>query len=90
MSTAIITGGSMGFGKALATELATQDWNLVIDGRNRGVLDEAGHFLESMGSGKTHAIAGDVADQGHRTEMVDAAVEFGDFRLLVNNASILG
>ncbi len=90
MSTAIITGGSMGFGNALATDLATQHWNLVIDGRNRGVLDEAVHFLESVGSGETHAIAGDVADEGHRAEMVTAAVELGDFRLLVNNASTLG
>lgn len=80
----------MGFGKALAVELAGQSWNLVIDGRNRLVLAEAERMLESIGSGQVRAIAGDVADERHRVELVEAAVEGGGFRLLVNNASTLG
>lgn len=90
MSTAIITGASMGFGKALAEELAGQGWNLVVDGRNRVDLDGAEQALSSVGPGQIRAISGDVSDERHRLELVKAAVELGDFRLLVNNASTLG
>ncbi len=90
VSTAIVTGGSMGFGRALATELAGQNWNLVIDGRSRFALDEAARMLEAIGPGQVRAIAGDVADEGHRFELVESAIELNDFRVLVNNASTLG
>lgn len=89
MSTAIITGASMGFGKAVAMELARQDWNLVVDGRSRDSLEAAERSL-SLGEGEVRAILGDVVDEAHRIELLAAAVDLGDFRLLINNASTLG
>ncbi len=91
MSTAIITGGSKGLGRALAAELAERGWSLVIDGRDPARLAEAAGELGGIaGAGGLRAIPGDVTDPAHRIELVDAARSLGGLDLLVNNASILG
>lgn len=90
MSTAIITGASRGLGLALASELAAADWNLVIDARSERDLAEAAGLLEEFGAGHVSPIAGDVSDPGHAAELIREATRYGDFSVLVNNASILG
>jgi NAD(P)-dependent dehydrogenase (short-subunit alcohol dehydrogenase family) len=82
--TAIITGASRGLGLALARSLAGDGWRLVIDAQGAEALRAA---ADSLGP-EVRALAGDVADPGHRTELVAAAGEPID--LLVNNASLLG
>jgi NAD(P)-dependent dehydrogenase (short-subunit alcohol dehydrogenase family) len=89
MPVAIITGGSRGFGRALALELAGEGWDLVIDARRPPELEEAQAELAARGP-KVIAIAGDVTDASHRASLIDAAVELGSLDLLVNNASTLG
>jgi NAD(P)-dependent dehydrogenase (short-subunit alcohol dehydrogenase family) len=86
MSTAIITGGSRGFGFALAGALAAKQWNVVIDGRDRTSLDTAARQLGD----RVQAVAGDVAEHAHREALVSAADELGGLDLLVNNAGALG
>jgi NAD(P)-dependent dehydrogenase (short-subunit alcohol dehydrogenase family) len=89
MNTALITGGSKGFGLALAESLVADGWSVVIDGRNRPSLDEAVARLRRLSKGQpVHGIVGDVADPAHRDELVRAAGDSLD--LLVNNASTLG
>ncbi|MDQ3147986.1 MAG: SDR family oxidoreductase, partial [Actinomycetota bacterium] len=83
---AIITGGSRGLGRALAEDLVTQGWGVVVDGRDATALRTA---TRGMGEGAV-AIAGDVADPAHRRSLVDAARDLGSLGLLVNNASVLG
>ena len=91
MQTALITGGSKGFGLALATSLVKDGWGVVIDGRDRAVLDVAvSTLLAESNGGVVRGIAGDVADRAHRAALVDAVTEFGGLDLLVNNASTLG
>lgn len=90
MTTAIITGASRGFGRALATSLAERGYRLVIDGRDRDDLEAAATSLTRAGSGTITAIPGDVSDPDHLKRLVKAAVELGDYGLLVNNASLLG
>jgi NAD(P)-dependent dehydrogenase (short-subunit alcohol dehydrogenase family) len=90
MSTAIVTGASRGFGKALAIELARFGWNLVIDARDRSDLEAASGAVDDAGTGDVIPITGDVTDPGHAALLVDAAVAAGGFSLLVNNASLLG
>ena len=90
MHTALITGGSKGLGLALATSLVRDRWSVVIDGRDRAVLDAAVALLRAERQGHVCAIAGDVADPAHRATLVDAVTEFGHLDLLVNNASTLG
>lgn len=83
MPTAIITGASQGLGHALATDLARDDWRLVVNARTRARLDEA-----AAGWPVATAIPGDIADPQHRRALVAAAGDHLD--LLVLNASALG
>ena len=93
MPTAIITGASRGLGLALARALADRSWNLVLDARGAEALEKVAEELsgkaENLGN-TVRAISGDVADDGHRRELVEAAEELGGPDLLVNNASLLG
>ena len=89
MAVAIVTGGSRGFGRALARELVGDGWSVVIDGRDPGVLASAAEELRLSG-GRLVAVAGDVVDAAHRGALVSAARDLGGVDLLVANASSLG
>jgi NAD(P)-dependent dehydrogenase (short-subunit alcohol dehydrogenase family) len=86
MPTALITGASRGFGRALAGALAERGWRLVIDARGAGPLEEARAALAACTD--VVALPGDVADDGHRAALVEACA--GELDVLVNNAGILG
>ncbi|MDQ6696132.1 MAG: SDR family oxidoreductase [Actinomycetota bacterium] len=88
MRVAIITGASRGLGEALARRLATDDWALVLDARGAPALDKVA--AELSGTTPVTAIAGDVTDAQHRSELIAAADRLGSLELLVNNAGILG
>ena len=83
MQTALITGGSRGFGKVLATHLACEGWDVTITGRTHSFLQTAARDIP----GAT-VIAGDVADPAHRARIAETIGDGLD--LLVNNASDLG
>ncbi|OEJ27554.1 short-chain dehydrogenase [Streptomyces agglomeratus] len=89
MPVAVITGASRGLGRALATALAERGWDLVLDARTGNVLEDAAREARAYGT-RVVALAGDVTDAGHRTELVAAARGLGGLDLLVNNASALG
>jgi NAD(P)-dependent dehydrogenase (short-subunit alcohol dehydrogenase family) len=84
--TAIVTGASRGLGRALADALAERGWRLVIDARDEAELEAARAELAARTD--VLALAGDVADAGHRDRLLALAGERVD--LLVNNASTLG
>ncbi len=84
MKRAVITGGSRGFGRAAATELAHRGWRVVITGRDGAVLTSA---VEEIG-GNVVGVRGDVTDQAHRRRVRHSAGSRID--LLINNASDLG
>jgi NAD(P)-dependent dehydrogenase (short-subunit alcohol dehydrogenase family) len=86
MPTALITGASRGLGLELARALADRGWRLVVDGRDAQALHDARAQLAHLTD--VVAVAGDVADEWHRTALVDAAG--GRLDALVNNASTLG
>jgi NAD(P)-dependent dehydrogenase (short-subunit alcohol dehydrogenase family) len=91
MQVALITGGSKGFGLALATSLAEDGWSVVMDGRDPLALADAARGLrEAAKGGQVRAISGDVADPAHRAALIDAVTDLGQLDLLVNNASTLG
>ena len=88
MPVAIVTGASRGLGFELARSLSADGWDLVIDARDPAALGAAAEQLASVGV--VRAVPGDVADPGHRADLVTAATELGGIDLLVNNASVLG
>jgi len=83
MQTAIITGASIGLGRALADHLSLSGWRVVVDARTATELHEA-----AAGWPLAVVRPGDVTDEAHRAELVTAAGERLD--LLVLNASSLG
>jgi NAD(P)-dependent dehydrogenase (short-subunit alcohol dehydrogenase family) len=86
MRTAIVTGASRGLGLALARGLAERGWRLVVDARGEEALASAREELSA--TTEVVALAGDVADERHRRDLIAAAGPGLD--LLVNNASVLG
>lgn len=90
IATALITGASRGFGKALATALAQRDWDLVIDARTEDDLTRVAGEIDDLGQGTVVAVPGDIADIHHVAALTEAAEDLGRLDLLVNNASMLG
>jgi NAD(P)-dependent dehydrogenase (short-subunit alcohol dehydrogenase family) len=85
MPTAVITGASMGLGRAIAHALAERGWSLVVDARRPGLLAGAMRGL----AGVTE-LPGDVTDPAHRVNLAAEVHRLGRLDLLVNNASRLG
>lgn len=84
----LITGASRGLGLALARELASRQWRLIIDARGAEALDGARSELARRT--KVIAVAGDISDRSHRAALADVAAAMGGIDALVNNASVLG
>ena len=92
MQTALITGGSKGFGLALATSLVEDGWNVVIDGRDPVALDEAIRSLQAVArwtDGRAELPA--TSPTRHiEPRSCRSVADLGGLDLLVNNASTLG
>ncbi|QIS18606.1 SDR family NAD(P)-dependent oxidoreductase [Nocardia terpenica] len=82
--TALITGASAGFGRAVAMALAARGWDLIVTART---LEPLARVREATGA---MAIAGDVADPAHRARLATVLDEVDRLDLVVNNASALG
>jgi NAD(P)-dependent dehydrogenase (short-subunit alcohol dehydrogenase family) len=91
MPVALITGASLGLGRALATELTRRGWSVVVDGRRADLLDDlVAGLTAGLTAGHVTAVPGDVADPAHRAALLAAVQRNGRLDLLVNNASRLG
>jgi NAD(P)-dependent dehydrogenase (short-subunit alcohol dehydrogenase family) len=88
MPTALITGASRGLGNALARQLAIDGWTLLIDARDADALGKVADELAALTT--VRAVAGDVADEAHRVELVKVAADLGGVDAVVHNASALG
>jgi NAD(P)-dependent dehydrogenase (short-subunit alcohol dehydrogenase family) len=85
---AIITGGDSGIGRAVALAYAREGADVLIS-----YLSEHSDAEQTISlvreSGRTGiAVAGDISEEDHCTQLVDRAVqEFGKIDILVNNAA---
>jgi NAD(P)-dependent dehydrogenase (short-subunit alcohol dehydrogenase family) len=60
--TALITGGSMGLGRAMSLKMAAAGANVVIVARRQEHIDEAVQQVRAQNAGKAHGISCDVTD----------------------------
>ena len=87
---ALITGGSRGIGKAVATAYAREGAGVFICARSDADLNRAVADIRSIG-GAVHGCVGNVGDVAQAKAIVGAVREqFGKLDVLVNNASFLG
>lgn len=86
---AVVTGGSVGIGAAIAAALAREGANVAINYRKHDAeATEVVRRIESLGR-KGLAIQADVTSFGDAQAMVDKAIQtFGRLDILVNNAGI--
>ena len=85
---AIITGSSVGIGKATAIELVKNGASVVLNGRNQERLTKAENEIKALG-GKVLAVCCDVSVPGQAKNLVDKTIEtFGKLDILINNAGV--
>jgi 3-oxoacyl-[acyl-carrier protein] reductase len=86
---ALVTGGSRGIGRAIATALAQAGADVAVNYRERA--EEAAQVADTIRSAgrRAAAVAGDVSRADSVSKMVaDIARELGPIDILVNNAGI--
>ncbi len=88
---AIVTGASMGIGRAIALQLAAEGAHVVMCARRQPRLDELSQEIAAAGGSST-AVALDVNDLDGFAELIrDTHAEHGRLDVLVNNApSVVG
>ena len=86
----IITGGSMGIGKAIATAFAKEGSSLVLVARNTSELEATKKELGNF-TAKVEIFTADVSKEKEVKEVVDFTLEkFSTVDILVNSAGIIG
>src|SRR5438094_3312298 len=88
---AIVTGGSLGIGKAIALELAREGVNVAIAARSKRPLEAAAHELATATGRRIIPIVADVTSKEQVDSMVaQAADRLGGLHILVNSGSAPG
>jgi NAD(P)-dependent dehydrogenase (short-subunit alcohol dehydrogenase family) len=84
--TVVVTGGTAGLGKAIASLCAKEEARVVVSGRNQARGEEVVSSI-SAASGEAVFIGADLASEAGVTELVDRAHQsVGPVTVLVNNA----
>lgn len=84
-STALVTGGGTGLGRAIAKQLATDGFDVVIVGRRRPVLDDAAQSInDSIGTTRVTVVTADCASPDDVRRLTDACPD--ELDALVLNA----
>ncbi|MBT8220157.1 MAG: SDR family NAD(P)-dependent oxidoreductase [Bacteroidia bacterium] len=85
---ALITGSSIGIGKAIAMELGSHGIKVVINGRQKGKLIEAYEELRALDY-DVLAIAADIRYANQCEILIEKTIEkFGRLDIVVNNAAV--
>jgi glucose 1-dehydrogenase len=90
---AVVTGSSIGIGKAIALEFANAGYSVVINARNEEELKQAAKDISNSieDAGRIVSIPGDISQEPVCISLIESAVkQFGRIDVLVNNAGIGG
>lgn len=80
---ALVTGSTMGIGRAVAEALAAEGARVIVNGRNEATVKDAVSALSRHGA--AHGIAADLATAAGARKVLDAAARIGPVDILVNN-----
>ena len=87
---ALVTGGGVGIGEAIALAFANEGADVAIASRNSSNLESVARSVDSMGR-KSLAITTDISSEYQVKAMVEKTLaEFGRIDVLVNNSGIPG
>lgn len=87
--TAIITGAGVGIGFAIASALAQQGANVLLNDLDETLAQQAAQTIGQTGPGRCVACPGDASDVAFIRQLVDTAVtEFGGLTIAIANAGI--
>ncbi|WP_408071846.1 3-oxoacyl-[acyl-carrier-protein] reductase [Butyrivibrio sp. JL13D10] len=88
--TVIVTGGSRGIGRAIATGFAQKGYNVVVSyAGNEAAAEETKKLCMENGAAEVVLYKGDVSDENSCEELVKNVTDkFGQIDVLVNNAGI--
>jgi NAD(P)-dependent dehydrogenase (short-subunit alcohol dehydrogenase family) len=84
---AIVTGGGLGIGKAVARALVRRGATVVIAARRIAVLQQAAEQITGELGGHVVPVAADTTDTGSVVAMAEAAAKIGQVSILVNGAA---
>ena len=85
--TALVTGGSLGIGRACAEQLAAEGVHVAIAARDAARLQTVAEELASNSAGRVVPVAGDLSEADDVARVVDEATgALGQIDILVNNA----
>ena len=84
-SVAIVTGAAQGIGRAIARRLASDGYAVALIDINADALDEVKREIEERG-GQALCRSTDLSQLGNARESIRHAAEWGELRVLVNNA----
>lgn len=80
---ALVTGSTMGIGRAVAQSLAAEGARVIVNGRNEATVKNAVEALSRHGH--VHGVAADLATAAGARKVVDALAGIGRVDILVNN-----
>ncbi|TCC57657.1 SDR family oxidoreductase [Kribbella pittospori] len=88
-STALVTGGNSGIGRAIALDLARHGAHVIVSGRDAARAEEVVATIRAAG-GKADFVAAGLSDEASARELARRATEIGGGHvdILVNNAGI--
>jgi NAD(P)-dependent dehydrogenase (short-subunit alcohol dehydrogenase family) len=80
---ALVTGSTMGIGRATAEALAAEGARVIVNGRNEAAVKDTVAALSRHGP--AHGVAADLATAAGARKVVDALAKIGPVDILVNN-----
>jgi NAD(P)-dependent dehydrogenase (short-subunit alcohol dehydrogenase family) len=87
---ALVTGGSKGIGRAIATALAEEGARVAIAARGAGALEAVATEVRAKTGNELLAVTADLSDLGEITRVVETTRRtFGRIDILVNNAGAI-